>query len=275
MALMMKKSKIAVKVRVEVLGNTTMNGRSRPGQTRGAAFDDEDDTLIAGSGTRGTVMAPQQQRPKTTQGVPVPASATPVPAYNSTKYNEYRAKYGRPGGNSNATSAGWTVAGNASTAHMAATRNNAVRCLHGREPLLYRDSAIAGTGKVSPLPPSSWFIVVLICIVPAVTIGALLVNWSTKWSGRETLNRLCAGLSSVLAVVGIVEFVWQTMLQVNVPGLQLFVLLLFATVAAYFGITPKVSNRIVSSVSWGIRRRSLRQITIGGTLVIGGVLGFS
>ncbi len=270
-----KEQIIAVKVRVEVLGNTTMNGRSRPGQARGAAFDDEDDTLIAGSGTRGTVMAPQQQRPKTTQGVPVPASATPVPAYNSTKYNEYRAKYGRPGGNSNATSAGWDPLQATPQQRTWLQRGITLFAAFMVASLSYTVIAqLLAPGKVSPLPPSPWFIIVLICIVPAATIGALLVNWSTKWSGRETLNRLCAGLSSVLAVVGIVEFVWQTMLQVNVPGLQLFVLLLFATVAAYFGITPTVSNRIVSSVSWGIRRRCLRQITIGGTLVIGGVLGF-
>jgi hypothetical protein len=129
-------------------------------------------------------------------------------------------------------------------------------------------------GKVSPLPPNAWFIVVLVCMVPAATIGALLVNWSTKWGGRETLNRFLAGLGSVLAVLGIVELAWQSTLQVNAPGLQLFVLLLFAAVAAYFGISPNVSNRILSTVRWGMRRRSLRQLTIGGTLVAGGILGF-
>ncbi|MHB8599117.1 MAG: serine/threonine-protein kinase [Ktedonobacteraceae bacterium] len=267
-----KEQTISVKVRVEVLGNTTMNGRSRPGSTRGAPFDD-DDTLIATNGTRGPVMTPQQQRAKTTQGAS--ASTTQVPAYNNAKYNEYRAKYGRPGGSSNSASAGWDPLQATPKQRTWLQRGLTLFAAFMVASLAYTViEQLLAPGKVLPLPPSAWFIVVLICIVPAATIGALLVNWSPKWSGRETLNRLCAGLSSVLAVLGVVEFVWQTMLQVNVPGLQLIVLLLFATVAAYFGITPGVSNRILSSVSWGIRRRSLRQLTIGGTLVIGGVLGF-
>lgn len=270
-----KEQAIPVKVRVEVLGNTTMNGRSRPGQTRGATFDDDDDTLIAGNGTRGSVMAPQQQRPKTTQGVPVPASATPVPAYNSTKYNEYRAKYGRPGGNSNAASAGWDPLQATPKQRTWLQRGLTLFAAFMVASLAYTVIAqLPVLGRTAPLPPNAWFIVVLICIVPAATIGALLINWSTKWSGREILNRLCSGLSSVLAIVGVVELAWQTTLQVNAPELQLFVLLLFSAVAAYFGITPVVSNRILSSVRWGIRRRAMRQLTIGGMLVAGGVLGF-
>ncbi|HLJ36275.1 MAG TPA: hypothetical protein VKU38_21635, partial [Ktedonobacteraceae bacterium] len=262
---------IAVKVRVEVLGNTTMNGRSRAGQTRGTSFDD-DDTLIAGNGTRGSVMAPQQQRTKTTQGVP--ASTAQVPAYNNVKYNEYRAKYGRPGGNG-AASSGWDPLQATPRQRTWLQRGLTLFAAFMVASLSYTVIAQLPTlGRAAPLPPNAWFIVVLVCMVPAATIGALLVSWSTKWSGGEALNRLCTGLSSVLAVLGVVELAWQTTLQVNAPELQMFVLLLFAAVAAYFGISPTVSNRILSSVRWGIRRRSLRQLTMGATLVVGGILGF-
>jgi len=266
-----KEQTIVVKVRVAVLGNTTMNGRSRSGQTQGAQFDD--DTLITGNGTRGTVMAPQQQRTKTSPGVTSPTAQ--VPAYNNVKYNEYRAKYGRPGGSSNAASAGWDPLQATPKQRTWLQRGITLFAAFMVASLPYTVIVqLLAPGKVTPLPPNAWFIVVLVCMIPAATIGALLVNWSTKLSGREVLNRFCTGLSSVLTVLGIVELAWESTLQVNAPGLQLFVLLLFAAVAAYFGISPNVSNRILSAVRWGIRRRGLRQLTIGGTLVAGGILGF-
>ncbi len=268
---------ITVKVRVEVVGTTTtatMNGRSRPGQSRGSVFDDDDDdTLISAPGSRGTVMAPQQPRPQTTQGAP---SATgQVPAYNSVRYNEYRAKYGRPGGNANTASAGWDP--------LQATVKQRTWLQRGLT--LFASFMVASLpysviaqlpvlGKAAPLPPNQWFILALVCAIPTATIGALLVNWSRKWSGRETLNRFCTGLSSVLVVMAVVEFAWQTTLQLSAPGLQLFVVLLAGAVAAYFGIGPVVSKRILSSVRWGMRLPAIRQLTFGGMLIMGGVLGF-
>jgi serine/threonine protein kinase len=272
---------IPVKVRVEVVGNTTMNGRSRPGATHGAPFD-IDETLVAPTGG-GMAMAPQQQRTRTAQTPKAQTQAqqpvrgtgnTPVPPYNNAKYNEYRAKYGRPGGSGNGSaSAGWDPLQATPRQRTWLQRGLSLFAAFMLASLSYTVIAqLPAHGQFAPLPPNPWFIVVLICIIPAATLGALLVNWNTKWSGRETLNRFCTGLSSTLVVLGIAELAWQSTFRTNAPELQLFVLLLSSALAAYFGISATVSNRILASVLWGMGH--MRRVTIAGSLVAGGILGF-
>ena len=265
---------ISVKVRVEVVGNTTMNGRSRPGATRSATFD-IDDTLVAPTGG-GMTMAPQQQRTRTQQTPKAQTQAppTPVPPYNNAKYNEYRTKYGRPGGSSSGSgSAGWDPLQATPRQRTWLQRGLSLFASFMLASLVYTVIAqLPAHGQLAPLPPNPWFIIVLICIIPAATLGALLVNWNTKWSGRETLNRFCTGLSSTLVVLGIAELAWQSTFRDNAPGLHLFVLLLCSALAAYFGISATVSDRILTSVLWGMGH--MRRVTIAGSMVAGGILGF-
>jgi hypothetical protein len=73
-------------------------------------------------------------------------------------------------------------------------------------------------------------------------------------------------------VLGIAELAWQSTFSANASGLHLFVLLLCSALAAYFGISATVSDRILTSVLWGMGH--MRQVTIAGSMVAGGILGF-
>jgi hypothetical protein len=50
------------------------------------------------------------------------------------------------------------------------------------------------------------------------------------------------------------------------------VLLLCSALAAYSGISATVSNRVLAGVLWGTGH--MRRVTIAGSLVAGGILGF-
>ena len=265
-------------MRVELLGFTTstINGRSRPGLSRNIPLDDDDDTLVSGNGTggNGMVMNPPQQRPRATQNPP-----SQVPAYNNPRYNEYRTKYGQPGGtgnvgNANAsanpgTSAGWDPMRNVSKRQRTWLQRGltlfAAFMLGSLSFILI--SQIPAAGKATALPPSPWFIAVLLAMIPASTLGALLIGWSRK----NIINRFCSGLVLTLVVSSIGELAWQSA-HLHIPGLELFTMLLLNAVAAFFGINETVSRRIFASLTWAMSK--LRWVIIVALILAGGFFGF-
>src|SRR5438552_14037856 len=70
-------------------------------------------------------------------------------------------------------------------------------------------SHIIPNAQASLLPPNPWFIAVLVGLVPFAAAGAILVNWGSSWSTRETISRACTGLVSALIVLGLSEVLWQ------------------------------------------------------------------
>lgn len=274
---------VQVKVRVELLGITTstINGRSRPGLSRSIPFDDDDDTLVSANGNSGNgmVMKPPQQRSRATQNPP-----SQVPAYNNPRYNEYRTKYGQPGGTTSnvgnsgnagnagnpGASAGWDPMRTASTQQRTwLQRGLTLFAAFMAGSLSFTlISQIPAVGKASPLPPNPWFIAVLIAMIPASTLGALLVGWSRK----NIINRFCTGLVLTLVVSSIGELLWQSA-HLHVPGLELFTMLLLNAIAAFFGINETVSRRIFASLTWAMSK--LRWVIIVALILAGGFFGFA
>jgi hypothetical protein len=108
--------------------------------------------------------------------------------------------------------------------------------------------------------------------VPAATLGALVVNWNGAWDLKDTINRICTGLSTALLVLTGFELVWQILLHANAPTLQLCVMLLAATFGGATGINPQVSDRVIKGVNWPLSRA--RWLVIAAGIAIGGMLGF-
>lgn len=119
------------------------------------------------------------------------------------------------------------------------------------------------------LPPSQWFIAVLLGMVPLATLGALLVNTRMP----DILNRFCTGLSVSLSALGLGELLWQVLLRINVPPLQLCIMLLLIAVGAAIGTTPAVSERIIEKGIWAMQH--MRLLIIAAAVLVGSALGFA
>ena len=247
---------LAVTIEVDVLGYTTTTiGRKLPSQSQGAGgLLDDDDVVMSGTGK--AQMASQIQ-------------ITADQQLDTSRSTEYQAKYGQPG------SGGWEP----------------LRSLPSRQNTRMRQtitalSAFMAAGffylvfshlplfaHSSPLPPSPWFTVVLLGLGPAATLGVVIVNWLSSWTTREMINRVCTSLSLALVVLGVGEAAWQYLFNSGVPALHLFVLLLATSLAATVGALPRVSDAIINSATWGMRR--VRWLMIALAMLFGGTLGFA
>lgn len=261
---------ITVKVELNVLGFVTTSGKSIAAQTGySQGVVDEDDLTFQQSATstqRSTMVAPGTP---TGSGISAPGSTAQVnQPYTSAKDSEYKAKYGLPG------SDGWQV--------LKTTPKQAARLQHLTTFFAASMSAaffylilsqIFSSAQSSLLPPSPWFIGVLIGLVPFATVGALIANWGSKWSMRETLSRATTGLAIALVLLGISEWIWQSLLGSAPPPLHLAVMLLITAAGATIGTSPGVSNRILNTAMWMMQH--MRWLMIGVAVVAGGALGFA
>ena len=110
-------------------------------------------------------------------------------------------------------------------------------------------------------------------LVPFATAGAIIVNWGSKWSTRETISRAITGLCTALIVLGLSESIWQNLLGGAAPPLHLVVMLLVTAAGATIGSSPGVSNRILNTGMWMMQH--MRWLMIGVAVVVGGGLGFA
>jgi hypothetical protein len=247
---------IAVTIEVDVLGYTTTTIARKQGGTQASAATalPDDDVVLPGTGKMR--MAPQ-------------ATVTVDQPIDSRRTNEYKAKYGPPGGG------GWDPF------HDASPRQS-----------MWRKRAISFTAAfitagffylvlshlpplvhVSFLPPSPWFTVVLLGMIPFATLGIVIVNWLTAWNSREALNRICTSLSTGLVFLGLGETAWQSLVGQAAPALHLFVLLLGTSLAATIGSIPAVSDKMIKSATWGMLH--MRWLVIALAMLLGGTLGFA
>ena len=260
---------IPVQVQLDVLGynggqtqSSTLPGRA--GQSRGPGtqanqplpyVDDEDDddlATVSSAGGTGQTMAGQTQIAQPQQ-------------YTNTRIDEYKEKYGAPG------SGGWNML-NVSARQLnwmkTATTFAASFMLGSFFYLLL--AHIPPMVKKPPLPPNPWFLAVLAGMLLFSTLGALIISFNRTLTGRDILNRGLTGLVTALPILGLGEFIWQT-LSLSAPPLQLLVMLLLTATGTTLGTSPRMSDRIIRTGTWLMTR--LPWVMYAGAVIIGGSLG--
>ena len=260
---------IPVQVELDVLGynggqtqSSPLQSRTSPGGGQSnqplpfADDEDEDDLAATVSSASG---AAQTMAGQTQQGR--------LQNYTSARIDEYKAKYGVPGGG------GWEML-SASARQLkwmkTATTFAAALMLGAFFYLLL--AHIPPMAKVQTLPPSPWFVVVLLGMLIFSTLGALVINLTRPLTSRDLLNRALTGLMTALAILGLGELTWQTF-AFSAPPLQLFVMLLLTATGATIGTAPRVSERIMKTGTWLMMRMPWVMYT--AAVILGGSLGFA
>jgi serine/threonine protein kinase len=250
---------IPVTVEVDVLGYTTSTTtvRSRGAQAQGSLSEEDDDMLDSTvvTGRSAAKMAPQATMQANTP-------------YASARDSEYKTKFGLPG------SGGWEPL-------KASTRQRAGMGYGLTFAMAFMSAAffylflahLPPLAHVSFLPPSAWFGIILLGLVPFTTLGAIIANWKRTWNTFETLNRACTGLALALAALGLSQGVWQMLAFPAAPPLQLFIMLLVAALGATVGTAPRVSNRIFKIVI--LAARFVRRLIMAIAVIIGAALGLA
>ena len=267
---------IPVLVQLDVLGygspqTQSSSQQSRAGQTGASrsalspmpALDEDEDDLAATVATSGANKAAQTMVGQAGGQ----AQGQPLQNYTNARYDDYKAKYGAPGGG------GWEML-NASARQLKwmKTATTFVAALMTGTFFYLLFAHIPPMAKVPTLPPSPWFTVVLGGALIFSTLGALIINWSGSLTNRDTLNRIFTGLATSLAALGLGEVAWQT-LSFSSPPLQLFIMLLLTATGATIGTAPRVSNQIIKSGIWLMTR--LPWVMYALAVVGGGSLGFA
>jgi len=264
-----EKQDITVKVEVDVLGragaypDSGINGQNRAAAAGNRYLEEEDEAAVMASASgKPMSMDPPQN------------DVASISPRNKAHYEKYSAKYGeQTGGGSNAAYNGWEPLQASPLQRQRLQRGLTVFSSFMLASLFYTVlSQVPFLTHQSLLPPNPWFIVVLLGIVPAATLGALVVNWSRTWGMRNTIYRTCTGLSTALLALTFCELAWQLLFQAHAPALQLFVMLLAAALGSVTGISPLVSARIINGVDWPLNRA--RWLVIGVWIASGGLLGF-
>jgi serine/threonine protein kinase len=262
---------ISVKVEVDVLGFETYSGQTTIGQTKHSqGIGDADDSTLQQSVTstqKNTMVAPVTAAGSNTNTTGSTAQVNQP--YTSAKDSEYKKKYGLPG------SDGWqalqTTPKQASRLQIGMTFFASCMAAAFFYLLL---SHIIPNAQASLLPPNPWFIAVLVGLVPFAVAGAIIVNWGSSWSTRETISRACTGLASALIVLGLSEILWQNVAGGGTaPAFHFIVMLLITAAGATIGSLPSVSNKMISIGMWMMQH--MRWLMIGLAVVIGGGLGFA
>lgn len=244
---------IAVTVEVDVLGYTTTTiARKQVGQSQVGTLPA--DVVVPGTGK--VRMAPQ-------------ATVTVDQPLDTSRATEYTKKYGAPGGG------GWNPLRNVSARQGGTMR----RLLTFSAAFMTASFFYLAFAHLPPflhaslLPPSPWFTAVLVGLVPAAMLGVIVINWLTVWTTRELANRVCTGLATAVALLGICETGWQNLFGNGGSSLHLLVMLLATAFATTVGVQPRVSDALLKGASWGMRRARWAMITIA--MLLGGALGLA
>ncbi|GCE10444.1 hypothetical protein KTT_03030 [Tengunoibacter tsumagoiensis] len=123
-----------------------------------------------------------------------------------------------------------------------------------------------------PLAPNPWALFVLAGMVPASTVGALLVAWKSDWPWQETINRAVTGMTSVLGGLALSRLLWFSLLP-PLGVLQLCVMLVLAATLATTGVEEEISVKMLMAVRWCLLRLPL--ICKLGAVIVGALLGYA
>ncbi len=271
---------IAVEVDILSLGSQA-NAQKSGGKTIGADLneedDDENDLTMGGMSMlpitgKGPAISSGRVRAVHVATQPrIQVVQTGLPQAATQRDTEYKVKYGNPvmQSASTARSQGWDPL-------RATTRQRtwmqyvlAFASAFMLASLCY--TLLTPIVRMS-LPPSPWFIVLLVLMVPAATFGALLVYWSRKWSIHDFINRACTGMGSALILLAPIEIIWQFAVHGRSPALQFSILLFVTALGAALGTTPALSDHILDGAGWAVTHQ--RNVVIAAAAVLGGLLGF-
>ncbi|HYB02012.1 MAG TPA: serine/threonine-protein kinase [Ktedonobacteraceae bacterium] len=262
---------ITVKVEVDVLGFATTSGEVGIGQTENPeGIRDANDLTIqqtVASGQKNIMVAPAATTSSSAGSTGTVAQVNQP--FTSAKDSEYKKKYGLPG------SDGWqvlqTTPKQASRLQIAMTF--LASCM-GAAFFYLLLSHLIPNAQSSLLPPSPWFIAVLIGLVPFAALGAIFANWGHPWNMREIISRACTGLVSALVILGIGDVLWQNILGGGTaPPFHLVLMILITAAGATIGTLPAVSNRMIGIGMWMMQH--MRWVMIVLAVIIGGGLGFA
>ncbi len=125
------------------------------------------------------------------------------------------------------------------------------------------------------LPPNPWFIVVLAGMIPATTLGALLINHDDVWIATETIDRVITGMGCALVFLAPANAVWQILLNIAPGWLQLAVMLLVTALGAAAGTAATVHRKILATTAWLLKllRYHIWPIVVMAC-ILGGLLGY-
>lgn len=243
----------SVTVELDVLGYTTTTiARKQATQAQVAVLPDD---VVPGAGRMR--MAPQ-------------ATVTVDQPPDTSRANEYKAKYGSPG------TGGWeplqAVSSRQNVWMKRAITFTAAFITAGFFYLALSRLPPLAHDQYQLLPPSPWFTAVLIGLVPFATLGVVTVNWFSNWSNKEAISRICTGLTVGLVFLAIGEAVWFNLFGSGVAVLHLIFVLFLTALSTTVGALPRVSDTVINGSIWGMRH--MRWLMIGISTVLGGVLGF-
>lgn len=257
---------LVVTVDLDVIGYTTSSVQRRGGKTFAGDLDDEDDDDLTMGGSNMT-MLPPTVKTKT----PTPPTLQSSLQANTERDEEYKAKYGSPSGTA---SSGWDPLRVSPRQRLAMQRGLTFTAAFMLASLCYTVVAqLPSLAHQLPLFPNPWLILVLCLIIPAATIGALLVYWEKNWTLKELLNRAATGMGVTLIALALVKISWQAMLRATQPMLQLLVLLVVGALVATMGAHPKISASIMRGTTWALRRMSFMATAF--SVIIGASVGFA
>ncbi len=260
---------IEVIVEADTIGSMHNTSNGRRGKTVGADLnDDEDDDVDDLTMGMTASVAPAKQ-------VQIAADVLdeigPPPA-SKARDNEYKIKYGPPAAARQTT--GWDPI-QVSPRHQAwLARTLTLLAAFMAASLVYTLVAHLPplTPAHPPLAPNPWFIVVLAGIVPATTLGSLLVNSGNPWHLHSLINRFCTGMTGAFLALAAFGIPLHFLLSPQLPVLQLVILLLATALGATIGTMDTISDYINYGISWAMSR--MYWLTIIATMVLGGGLGF-
>ncbi len=273
---------IEVSVEADILNFGLSANERRSGKTVGADLDDDEDEddLTMGSmsglpttGKGRAISSGQVQAVQVSTQPKINTVPTGLPQTATSRDSEYKAKYGNPTtlqSIHNTTSSGWDPLSATTTQRtwmqyifaFVAAFMVASLCYTLLTPLVH-----------TTLPPSPWFILLLVLIVPAATLGSLIVYWKRTWTIHDLINRACTGMGGALALLAVVEIIWQFGIHNSSPALQFSILLFITALGATLGTTPALSDYILDGVGWALHHQ--RKAVIGTAVVVGGILGFA
>jgi serine/threonine protein kinase len=255
---------IIVPVEVDIIDPQIPNAALKPlrkAKTANADLDadDEDDEFDAI--TLGGPI-PQQQMQQIMHGMADDQDKT-IPMAPD-KDSEYRAKFGPP--NAQSGSGGWELLKMSLQQSLMLQRAMTFVAAFMLASLVYNLTARA-------LPPNPLCIIVLAGMIPASTLGALVVNWDHGWPMKEKLNRFCTGMASVLPVLALLNIILLIFKLPIPPQAYLVLMLLAAATSATVGIAHTISDRIIDGIVWMLLNLNWRYSIIGLSAV-GGILGY-
>lgn len=258
---------IPVIVEVNILSYTQNGWRRRGGKTIGADLDEEDDE--EGEDDDSLTMGNITPISSSSQ-VQLVMDEKDEDASSDPREREYRIKYGDP---NRTAGIGWDP--------LKATRRQRRRLQHGAAFVAAMMGGSMSYTLLTPIVPllktpqlssSPWFILVLCCLIPTTTLGALLVNRDNPWTFKDAINHACSGMMSVLLVSVLVKLGWQLFAQSNPSSLEFILMLVITALGATFGTFSFVSDYIVYGTSWLLAQ--MRKPVIVLSAIIGAGLGY-